>query len=48
MTDMTVGDRIAELLIEHGVEYVYGLPGGQTLPFYEGIRKKLTAGANMY
>ncbi|MEN8243911.1 MAG: thiamine pyrophosphate-binding protein [Thermodesulfobacteriota bacterium] len=36
---MTVGDRLAELLIKYGVEYVFGVPGGQTLPFYEGIRK---------
>lgn len=36
---MNVGDRIAELLIEYGVEYVFGVPGGQTLPFYDGIRK---------
>jgi len=36
---MTVGERIAKLLIEYGVEYVFGVPGGQTLSFYEGIRK---------
>lgn len=36
---MTVGERIAELLIEYGVGYVFGVPGGQTLSFYEGIRK---------
>jgi acetolactate synthase-1/2/3 large subunit len=36
---MIVGDKIAELLVKNGVEYVYGVPGGQTLPLYEGIRK---------
>ena len=37
--NMNVGDRIAELLIKYGVKYVFGVPGGQTLSFYEGIRK---------
>lgn len=36
---MRVGDRLAELLLENGVEYVFGVPGGQTLPLYEGISK---------
>lgn len=36
---MKVGDKLAQLLMENGVEYVFGVPGGQTLPFYEGIRK---------
>ncbi len=35
----TVGDRLAELLVENGVDRVFGVPGGQTLPLYEGIRK---------
>ncbi len=34
-----VGERLAELLVENGVEYVFGVPGGQTLPLYEGISK---------
>ncbi len=34
---MKVGDRLVELLVEHGVEYVFGVPGGQTLPLYAGI-----------
>ena len=29
---MRVGNRLAEILIENGVEYVFGVPGGQTLP----------------
>jgi acetolactate synthase-1/2/3 large subunit len=36
---MRVGDRLAELLVDNGVDHVYGVPGGQTLPLYEGIRK---------
>jgi len=36
---MNVGDKLAELLMENGVKYVFGVPGGQTLPLYEGIRK---------
>ena len=36
---MIVGDKLAELLADNGVDYVYGVPGGQTLPLYEGIRK---------
>jgi acetolactate synthase-1/2/3 large subunit len=36
---MKVGHRLAELLLENGVDYVYGVPGGQTLPLYEGISK---------
>ena len=36
---MRVGNRLAEILIENGVEYVFEVPGGQTLPLYEGIRK---------
>ena len=34
-----VGERLAELLVENGVKYVFGVPGGQTLPLYEGISK---------
>ena len=36
---MKVGDKLAELLVKNGVKYVYGVPGGQSLPLYEGIRK---------
>jgi len=36
---MRVGDRLAELLLENGVDRVFGVPGGQTLPLYEGISK---------
>jgi acetolactate synthase-1/2/3 large subunit len=34
-----VGERLAELLVKNGIEYVFGVPGGQTLPLYEGISK---------
>jgi len=36
---MRVGDKLAEILVKNGVKYVYGVPGGQSLPLYEGIRK---------
>ena len=31
------GDLLTALLIEHGVEYVFGLPGGQTFALYDGM-----------
>jgi acetolactate synthase-1/2/3 large subunit len=31
------GALLTALLIEHGVEFVFGLPGGQTLALYDGI-----------
>jgi acetolactate synthase-1/2/3 large subunit len=34
------GDLLVSLLIEHAVEYVFGLPGGQTLGLYDGIRSR--------
>lgn len=36
---MRVGDRLAAWLADNGVDRVFGVPGGQTLPLYEGIRK---------
>ena len=39
---MQVGEGLVELLTQMGVKYVFGVPGGQTLPFYEGIRKSKT------
>lgn len=32
-----VGKRIVQLLKEYGVTHVFGVPGGQTLPLYQGI-----------
>ena len=34
---MKVGERLAALLLEYGIDLVFGVPGGQTLPLYEGI-----------
>lgn len=31
------GALLTALLVEHGVEYVFGLPGGQTYALYDGI-----------
>lgn len=36
---MHVGEGLVELLVQMGVRHVFGVPGGQTLPFYEGIWK---------
>ena len=36
---MTVGHRLAELLTEYGIKYVFGVPGGQTLALYQGIMR---------
>jgi acetolactate synthase I/II/III large subunit len=33
------GDVLVHLLKQLGVEYVFGVPGGQTLPFYNGLEK---------
>jgi acetolactate synthase-1/2/3 large subunit len=32
-----VGDLLAEMLATAGVQYVFGVPGGQTRPLYDGI-----------
>jgi acetolactate synthase-1/2/3 large subunit len=34
------GDLLTALLIEHGVEYVFGLPGGQTFALYDGMNQR--------
>jgi acetolactate synthase-1/2/3 large subunit len=36
---MQVGERLAQILVDNGVHHVFGVPGGQTLPIYEGISK---------
>jgi len=33
------GALLTALLVEHGVEYVFGLPGGQTYALYDGINQ---------
>lgn len=34
---MHVGDQLADRLIGYGIRHVFGCPGGQTLPLYNGI-----------
>lgn len=36
---MRVGEKLAELLVDSGIDSVFGVPGGQTLPLYLGISK---------
>jgi acetolactate synthase-1/2/3 large subunit len=43
-TRRTVGSAVVELLAEHGVEIVFGIPGVQTLEFFRGIQ---TAGMRL-
>ncbi len=35
----TVGARLARILVEGGVGAVFGVPGGQTLPFYAAVEE---------
>jgi acetolactate synthase-1/2/3 large subunit len=35
-----VGDLLAELLVRHEVEYVFGMPGGQTAALHDGIARR--------
>lgn len=35
-----VGDQLVERLIGYGIKHVFGCPGGQTLPLYNGIAKR--------
>lgn len=35
-----VGDLIAEMLAQYGVEVVYGMPGGQTAALHDGISRR--------
>ncbi|GAX89007.1 thiamine pyrophosphate-binding protein [Effusibacillus lacus] len=35
---MHVGDALVNLLLQMKVDTVFGVPGGQTLPFYDGIQ----------
>jgi len=37
MTEITGGYAVARLLCEYEVEFVFGQPGGQTLPIYDGL-----------
>ncbi len=40
MADNHAGYVLVELLKEYGVEYIFGIPGGQTLPLYDAIDVK--------
>jgi acetolactate synthase I/II/III large subunit len=37
---MHVGEQLVDRLIGYGVKHVFGCPGGQTLPLYNGIAKR--------
>ncbi len=37
MTEISGGYAVARLLKEFDVEFVFGQPGGQTLPIYDGL-----------
>jgi acetolactate synthase-1/2/3 large subunit len=35
-----IGDQLVDRLIGYGIRHVFGCPGGQTLPLYNGIYKR--------
>ena len=37
MTELSGGRAVAHLLHDYNVEYIFGQPGGQTLPIYDGL-----------
>jgi acetolactate synthase-1/2/3 large subunit len=37
---MEVGQQLVDRLIDHGVKRVFGLPGGQTASFYNGLARR--------
>lgn len=37
---MNSGDLITEMLVGYGVNYVFGIPGGQTAPLYNAIARR--------
>ena len=37
MAEKHTGFVLVELLIAYGVEYIFGIPGGQTLPLYDAV-----------
>jgi acetolactate synthase I/II/III large subunit len=39
MTKLTAGEVIIRIMKAEGVRHVFGLPGGDTLPLYDGIYK---------
>lgn len=35
-----IGDLVSEMLAQYGVEYVFGMPGGQTTALHDGISRR--------
>lgn len=40
MINLHTGDILADLLAAHGVKHLFGVPGGQTLPLYNALRRR--------
>lgn len=38
---MHVGQHLVDRLIDYGVSRIFGVPGGQTLPLYDGVSRRL-------
>lgn len=40
MTRLHAGDLVVEMMLEYGVEYVFGMPGGQTTALHDAIHRR--------
>lgn len=40
MTELHAGDLVVEMLVDYGVEYVFGMPGGQTTALHDAILRR--------
>jgi acetolactate synthase-1/2/3 large subunit len=40
MTKLHAGDLVVEMLVDYGVEYVFGMPGGQTTALHDAISRR--------
>jgi acetolactate synthase-1/2/3 large subunit len=40
MTNLHAGDLVVEMMLEYGVEYVFGMPGGQTTALHDAIARR--------
>lgn len=38
-----IGDLLAEMLLQYGVDFVFGMPGGQTTALHDGISRRAPA-----
>ncbi|MDB5548107.1 MAG: acetolactate synthase [Tardiphaga sp.] len=38
-----IGDLLAEMLLQYGVDFVFGMPGGQTAALHDGISRRAPA-----